>query len=70
MKRARFAVLLDRSVFLEGQNWWKMPHVKNSNETFRVIFKQCVAAAPTVIAEGIIPVKEAFSKPVLKRIFF
>ena len=41
-----------------------MPHVKNSNETFRMIFKQCVAAAPTVIVEGMIPVKEAFSKPV------
>ena len=23
------------------QNWWKMPKMKNSNETFWVIFNQC-----------------------------
>ena len=28
-----------------GQNWWKMPMFKNSNETFWVIFKQCAFAS-------------------------
>ena len=32
-------VLPDRSILI-GQNWWKMPKLKNSNETFWVIFKQ------------------------------
>ena len=34
-------VLPDRSI-LVGQKWWKMPKLKKSNETFWVIFKQCV----------------------------
>ena len=27
--------------FNRTKNWWKMPKLKNSNTTFRVIFKQC-----------------------------
>ena len=33
-------VLPDMSILI-GQNWWKMPKLKNSNATFWVIFKHC-----------------------------
>ena len=35
-------VLPDRSLFIE--KWWKIAELKNSNETFWVIFKQCASS--------------------------
>ena len=34
--------LRSNSFTRQVKNWWKMPKLKNSNATFRVIFKHCV----------------------------
>ena len=40
-KRTLFTFSVDKSSLKKVENWWKLPKLENSNETFWVIFNQC-----------------------------